>query len=75
MLAYSQNYFRKYSAFNIIYHLELELAEPEQLTEKVIPLRTDTHAHHAASSQFAEHSDGVAEETPSLLFKPWPEKT
>lgn len=75
MLAYSQNYFRSYSAFSIIYSLVLELAEPEQFTEKVIPLGKDTHAHHTASSPFAEHSDGVAEETPSLLFKPWPEKT
>lgn len=45
VLAYSQNYFRRYSAFNIIYNLEIELAEPEQLTEKAIPLRKDTHAH------------------------------
>lgn len=47
VLACSQNYFRRYSAFNIIYNLETELAEPEQLTGKVTPLRKEmrTHTH------------------------------
>jgi len=75
VLAHSQNYFRRYSAFHIIYSLDVELAEPEQLTEKYIPLSKGIHAHYTASLQFAEHSDRVAEKKPQLLFKPLPEKT
>lgn len=45
VLAYSKNYFRRSSAFNIIHNLEIKLAQPEQLTEKVIPLRKDIHIH------------------------------
>lgn len=37
VLAYSQNHFRRYSAFNIIYNLEIEIAEPEQLTGRYTP--------------------------------------
>lgn len=51
-LVYSQNYFRRSSAFNIIYSLEREFAEPEQLTEKIMLLGKDTHIH-TLYSQFS----------------------